>query len=99
MLQPVAVAPKSLADYTHIVGRDLVDEIRELAEPLRGRRVVHLSATAYGGGVGLVLAAPYRRDASYSDNSLAKLQAVVAEAIGSIRGGESIAEPLRRSQA
>lgn len=29
----------------------------------------------------------------------AKLQAVVAEAIGSIRGGESIAEPLRRSRA
>lgn len=29
----------------------------------------------------------------------AKLQAVVQEAIGSIRGGESIAEPLRRSRA
>lgn len=29
----------------------------------------------------------------------AKLQAVVAEAIGSIRGGDSIAEPLRRSGA
>lgn len=29
----------------------------------------------------------------------AKLQAVVAEAIGSIRGGDSIAEPLRRSRA
>ena len=55
MLQPVAVADKSLADYTHIVGHDLVDEIRELAEPLRGRRVVHLSATAYGGGVAEIL--------------------------------------------
>ena len=55
MLQPVAVAGKSLADYTHIVGRELVDEIRELAEPLRGRRVVHLSATAYGGGVAEIL--------------------------------------------
>ena len=55
MLQPVAVAPKSLADYTHIVGRDLVAEIRELAEPLAGRRVVHLSATAYGGGVAEIL--------------------------------------------
>ena len=29
----------------------LVEEIRELAEPLKGRRVVHLSATAFGGGV------------------------------------------------
>ncbi|MEN3283432.1 MAG: hypothetical protein V7607_4572, partial [Solirubrobacteraceae bacterium] len=28
MLQPVAVGSKTLADYTHIVGRDLIDEIR-----------------------------------------------------------------------
>ena len=55
MLQPVALAAKSLADYTHIVGRPLVDEIRELAEPLQGRRVVHLSATAFGGGVSEIL--------------------------------------------
>ena len=55
MLQAVALASKSLADYTHIVGRPLVEEIRELAEPLRGRRVVHLSATAFGGGVSEIL--------------------------------------------
>jgi trehalose synthase len=55
VLQPVALAAKSLADYTHIVGRPLVEEIRELAEPLRGRRVVHLSATAFGGGVSEIL--------------------------------------------
>ena len=55
MLQPVALAGKSLADYTHIVGRPLVEEIRELAEPLQGRRVVHLSATAFGGGVSEIL--------------------------------------------
>jgi len=28
-----------------------MDEIRRLAEPLQGKRVVHLSATAFGGGV------------------------------------------------
>ena len=55
MLQPVALASKTLADYTHIVGRPLVEEIRELAEPLHGRRVVHLSATAFGGGVSEIL--------------------------------------------
>ncbi len=55
MLQPVAVGTKLLADYTHIVGRDLIDEIRTLAEPLKGRRVVHLSATAFGGGVSEIL--------------------------------------------
>jgi trehalose synthase len=55
VLQPVAVGSKVLADYTHIVGRELVDEIRELAEGLRGARVVHLSATAFGGGVSEIL--------------------------------------------
>jgi len=55
VLQPVAVAHKSLADYTHLVGRPLVEEIRELAAPLKGTRVVHLSATAFGGGVAEIL--------------------------------------------
>jgi trehalose synthase len=55
VLQAVALAHKSLADYTHIVGRSLVEEIRELAEPLKGKRVVHLSATAFGGGVSEIL--------------------------------------------
>jgi trehalose synthase len=55
VLQPVAVGHKNLADYTHISGRGLMEEIRELAEPLRGRRVVHVSATAFGGGVSEIL--------------------------------------------
>jgi len=55
VLQPVLLPHKSLADYTHIVGRSLIEEVRELAEPLRGRRVVHLSATAFGGGVSEIL--------------------------------------------
>jgi trehalose synthase len=55
VLQPVPLATKSLADYTHLVGRPLVEEVRELAEGLRGRRVVHLSATAFGGGVSEIL--------------------------------------------
>ena len=55
MLQPIAVGHKSLADYTHLVGRPLVEEIRELAEPLKGKRVLHLSATAFGGGVSEIL--------------------------------------------
>jgi trehalose synthase len=55
VLQPVAVGTKSLADYTHIVGRELIAEIRELAEPLQGARVVHISATAFGGGVSEIL--------------------------------------------
>jgi trehalose synthase len=55
MLQPVVVAHKHLSDYASIVGRPLVDEIRERAERLRGKRVLHLSATAFGGGVSEIL--------------------------------------------
>jgi trehalose synthase len=55
VLQPVNVGHKSLADYTHISGRSLIEEIRELAEPLKGKRVLHLSATAFGGGVSEIL--------------------------------------------
>jgi trehalose synthase len=51
MLQLVNVGSKSLADYATIATRGLMDEIRRLAEPLQGKRVVHLSATAFGGGV------------------------------------------------
>src|ERR1041385_8460081 len=51
MLQLVNVGQKSLADYATIATRGLMDEIRRLAEPLAGRRVLHLSATAFGGGV------------------------------------------------
>src|SRR5947209_14626876 len=55
MLQPVSVAQKNLTDYASIVGRSLVEEIQALAEPLRGKRVLHLSATAFGGGVAEIL--------------------------------------------
>jgi trehalose synthase len=51
MLQLVNTGHKSLADYATIATRGLMDEIRRLAEPLAGKRVVHLSATAFGGGV------------------------------------------------
>jgi trehalose synthase len=51
MLQLVNVGHKSLADYGSIAPRGLMSELRRLAEPLQGKRVVHLSATAFGGGV------------------------------------------------
>jgi trehalose synthase len=51
LLQLVNVGHKALADYATLVSRGLMEEIRRLAEPLRGRRVVHVSATAFGGGV------------------------------------------------
>src|SRR5918996_3365914 len=51
MLPVVNVGHKSLGDYATIASRGLMDEISRLAEPLAGKRVVHLSATAFGGGV------------------------------------------------
>jgi trehalose synthase len=55
MLQPVPVGHKHLSDYTSIVGRPLVDEIMERAKRLKGKRILHLSATAFGGGVSEIL--------------------------------------------
>jgi trehalose synthase len=55
VLQEVPVGHKALADYTHICGRGLMDQIRELAEPLQGKSVLHVSATAFGGGVSEIL--------------------------------------------
>jgi trehalose synthase len=51
VLQLVNVGHKTLADYATIAARGLMDEIRALAEPIAGKKVVHLSATAFGGGV------------------------------------------------
>jgi hypothetical protein len=64
LLQPVGVGHKSLADYTHLVGRPLVEEVRALAEGLEGLKVLHLSATAFGGGVSELLysVVPLMRD-------------------------------------
>ncbi len=51
MLPLVNVGHKSLDDYRTLVTRGLMEEIKRLAEPLAGARVVHISATAFGGGV------------------------------------------------
>jgi trehalose synthase len=55
MLQPIAAGQKSLADYTHVAGKPLIEEIRELSSELEGLKVLHLSATAFGGGVSEIL--------------------------------------------
>ena len=55
MLQPVGVGTKSIADYRHLAGQALIEEINDLAEPLRGKRILHINATAMGGGVSEIL--------------------------------------------
>src|SRR5512142_2865600 len=55
MLELVHVPPLSLDAYTGVAGEDAIAEIRRLAEPLRGARVVHINATKFGGGVAEIL--------------------------------------------
>src|SRR5581483_1883847 len=55
MLEPVSVSPKDIDDYRPIIGDQHVDDILALAAPLRGARVLHLNATAFGGGVAELL--------------------------------------------
>ena len=55
MLEEVHVPPLSLAAYGAVAGEEAVAEIRRLAEPLRGARVLHVNATKFGGGVAEIL--------------------------------------------
>ena len=55
MPTPVPITPKSLAEYEQHIGEERIEEIRALARPLEGARVLHLNATAFGGGVAEIL--------------------------------------------
>ena len=44
-----------IEDYISIVGPSVVDDLRLLAEKLKGRRIVHVNSTAVGGGVAEIL--------------------------------------------
>jgi trehalose synthase len=55
MLQEVQVRPRHPADYGPIVGTEILDEAEELANRLEGRSILHVNATAFGGGVAELL--------------------------------------------
>ena len=55
MLSPVPTSPKAIEDYRPVIGDDAVDEILELAKPLREARVLHVNSTPFGGGVAEIL--------------------------------------------
>ncbi|MBD3312940.1 glycosyltransferase [Candidatus Woesearchaeota archaeon] len=44
-----------LDDYRKIVGKDVIDKLRESSEHLRDKHIVHINATAVGGGVAEIL--------------------------------------------
>lgn len=55
MLGSVPTTPKSFEEYRAVIGDERSDEILELAALLRGARVLHVNATAFGGGVAEIL--------------------------------------------
>ncbi|MGD8698172.1 MAG: glycosyltransferase [Gemmatimonadales bacterium] len=54
-MKRVELASKSIKAYESHVNRVALAEIEALATPLRGARILHLNATAYGGGVAEIL--------------------------------------------
>lgn len=55
MPQLVQVGIRTPEAFEEFTGHAAIAELRALAEPLRGRRLLHLSATPYGGGVSELL--------------------------------------------
>lgn len=55
MLRLVDTAVQELAPYAEFTPGDRLAHIRDLARELEGRRILHLNATAYGGGVAELL--------------------------------------------
>lgn len=55
MLELVDVGSQCLDCYELSAGGEIVEQLRALAAPLRGARVLHLNATPYGGGVAEIL--------------------------------------------
>jgi trehalose synthase len=55
VLPIVPVQPKHVSDYSEAAGDEAVERLRAVAEPLRGLRVLHVSSTAFGGGVAELL--------------------------------------------
>jgi len=64
VLERVPLLVKELAAYEDAAGPEAVEELRRLAEPFRGARVLHVNATAFGGGVAELLGSvvPLMRD-------------------------------------
>jgi len=64
VLQEVTVGRWSLQAYDGLAPGPVMEELREHARALRGARILHVNATAYGGGVSELLrsSVPLLRD-------------------------------------
>ena len=54
-MEEVAVAPKHLADYRSIIGQAAYETLHSVSKSLKGKRIAHVNATSYGGGVAELL--------------------------------------------
>ena len=54
-MDPVTVHPRGIDAYAASAGEEALAELRRLAEPLAGKRVLHVNATPVGGGVAEIL--------------------------------------------
>lgn len=51
MLQDVTLTDKNPRDYTEIIGDKEATTLEKMARPLKGKKLLHISATSFGGGV------------------------------------------------
>jgi len=54
-MEEVAVGSKHLADYRSIIEPAAYEELQSLSKSLKGKRIAHVNATSYGGGVAELL--------------------------------------------
>lgn len=47
--------PSTLENYAKVTGIDVIEHLRQLAQPLQGMNVVHINSTKLGGGVAEIL--------------------------------------------
>jgi trehalose synthase len=64
VLERVPLLEKHLDDYREVAGDEAIERVRAAAAPLTEARILHVNATAYGGGVAELLAThvPLLRD-------------------------------------
>jgi trehalose synthase len=98
-LQPMAIAPRAPGDYAPAAGVRAIEALREAAEPLRGARVLHVSAAGAEGRIpeflgGLLpLAAGAGVDVEWRVLfGSPELRATAAALQSGLRGGESAIE-------
>src|SRR5437879_13588737 len=54
-MEEVVVATKHLVDYRSIIGQAAYGELQAFSKKLKGKRIAHVNATSYGGGVAELL--------------------------------------------